>query len=141
MNDSVRDNAPVTIGNGSTIAPFPILIVDDEPILRELLCDTLIGCQVTTADDGSAAIRLLQQDRYDMVITDLMMPQVDGFAVLSAAKKADPATSVIVMTGYPSEENLARCRAMGCDDVLTKPFTVLAVRAAVDRCARRRREP
>ena len=73
-----------------------------------------------------------------MVITDLMMPHVDGFAVVAAAQQADPQTRVIVMNGCPSAENVQRCRAMGCEDVLTKPFTVAAVRAAVDRCARQR---
>ena len=117
---------------------YAILIVDDEPSLRDILSQILYGYEVTVVQSGSEAIAALGDASYEMVITDLMMPQVDGFAVLVTAKKANPKTDVLVLTGYPSLENERRCRALGCTDVLAKPFAVTAIRARVEECLRSR---
>jgi DNA-binding response OmpR family regulator len=117
---------------------FAILIVDDEPSLRDILSQILHGYEVTAVRDGTEAIRILSETTFEMVITDLMMPQVDGFAVLATAKKANPNGDVLVLTGYPSLENERRCRAMGCTDILAKPFGVTAIRARVEECLRTR---
>ena len=115
---------------------YAILIVDDEPSLRDILSQILEGYQVTTVQNGSEAITVLKQSAFAMVITDLMMPQVDGFDVLISAKKANPKTDVLVLTGYPSLENERRCRALGCTDILAKPFAVTAIRSRVEACLR-----
>lgn len=120
------------------IKRFAILIVDDEPSLRDILAQILEGYHVTTVADGSQAIEAMGKARFELVITDLMMPQVDGFEVLQNAKKLDPNTDVLILTGYPSLENERRCRAMGCTQVLPKPFAVTAIRAMVEDCVRNR---
>ncbi len=117
---------------------YAILIVDDEPSLRDILSQILYGYKITVVQNGSEAIAALGDTPFEMVITDLMMPQVDGFAVLVTAKKANPKTDVLVLTGYPSLENERRCRALGCTDVLAKPFAVTAIRARVEECLRSR---
>lgn len=131
---------PDVIGShrDTTGSSHPILIVDDEPSLRDILAQILEGYDITTAPNGHEAIEILGRRRMDVVITDLMMPQVDGFAVLVTAKKANPATDVLVLTGYPSLENERKCRALGCYDILAKPFAVTAIRATVDQCMKER---
>lgn len=121
--------------HADSVSPrYTILIVDDEPSLREVLEQILEGYQTTVVADGREALQLLQRDHFEMVITDLMMPNVDGFSVLTTAKRTDPRTDVLVLTGYPSLENERRCRALGCTDVLAKPFAVTAIRAKVEAC-------
>lgn len=115
---------------------YAILIVDDEPLLCDILAQILDGYQVTTVKNGSEAVQILEGTPFQMVITDLMMPQVDGFTVLVSAKKANPRTDVLVLTGYPSLENERRCRALGCTDILAKPFAVTAIRSRVEACLR-----
>lgn len=115
---------------------YAILIVDDEPSLRDILAQILDGYQVTTVPNGAEAVQLLKDTPFEMVITDLMMPEVDGFTVLVTAKKANPNGDVLVLTGYPSLENERRCRALGCTDVLAKPFAVTAIRSRVEECLR-----
>ena len=115
---------------------YAILIVDDEPSLCDILAQILDGYQVTTVKNGSEAVQILEDTPFQMVITDLMMPQVDGFTVLVTAKQANPKTDVLVLTGYPSLENERRCRALGCTDILAKPFAVTAIRSRVEACLR-----
>lgn len=121
----------------ATARRYAILIVDDEPSLREILAQILEGYHVTTASSGFEAVQMLEDFPFEMVITDLMMPQVDGFTVLVAAKKVNPKTDVLVLTGYPSLENERRCRALGCTDVLAKPFAVTSIRSRVESCLQR----
>ena len=122
----------------TAVARFPILVVDDEPLLREIIAETLSEYQVTVATDGRTAIDLMRAGGFEMVITDLMMPQTDGFAILNAAQTITPSPSVLVITGYPSDAHMQRCHELGCLDVMSKPFSVLAVRDTVERCARER---
>lgn len=126
----------VTDTQASRRLKYAILIVDDEPSLRDILSQILDGYLVTTVPNGSEAVRILEQTPFEMVITDLMMPHVDGFTVLVTAKKANPSADVLVLTGYPSLENERRCRALGCTDILAKPFAVTAIRSRVDECLR-----
>lgn len=117
---------------------YAILIVDDEPSLRDILSQILDGYHVTVVPNGYEAVRILEHTPFEMVITDLMMPQVDGFTVLVSAKKADPRTDVLILTGYPSLENERKCRALGCTDILAKPFAVTAIRSRVEECLKKR---
>ncbi len=127
-----------TEGTTDTPKQYAILIVDDEPSLRDILSQILDGYHVTVVPNGYEAVKILEKTPFEMVITDLMMPQVDGFTVLVSAKKADPNSDVLVLTGYPSLENERKCRALGCTDILAKPFAVTAIRARVEECLRRR---
>ncbi len=103
-----------------------ILVVDDEESIRDLLRLVLTGegYSVVTASGGEEAIEYLEAQRFDLVITDLVMPTVNGVEVLRAAKRIDPAYPVIVITGYPSVETVTELVRLGAGDYLTKPFNV-----------------
>src|SRR5437879_12491432 len=83
-----------------------VLVVDDERSMRELLAIMLrqAGHDVTIADGGEAAIKALKSDTFDLVITDLRMREVDGLAVLRAAKEQSPQTVVLVITAFACTE-------------------------------------
>ena len=106
--------------------PARILVVDDEESIRDLLRLVLTGqgYSVVTASGGEEAIEYLEAQPFDLVITDLVMPTVNGVEVLRAAKRIDPTYPVIVITGYPSVETVTELVRLGAGDYLTKPFNV-----------------
>ena len=110
-----------------------ILVVDDEEMIRGLLRDILTGegYEVVTAADGQEAIELIEQERFDLVLTDLVMPRADGVEVLQASKRVNPRCPVAVMTGYPSVETVVRLIRMGAADYIIKPFNVDLIRVTV----------
>ena len=87
-----------------------ILVVDDDPIIRKSLQEMLRieHYEVDSASDGSEALRKLDQSSVDVVLTDVKMPTVGGFELLSKIKSSSPDTVVILMTGYGSIDERAR---------------------------------
>jgi DNA-binding NtrC family response regulator len=106
------------IGNGERI-----LVVDDDEFvcnsLKWLLMDD--GYNVETAPDGTSAVEMLSKQTFDLVLTDLMMPEVDGLAVLQEVKRISPNTAVIILTGYGTLEAAMAALQQGAYDFLTKP--------------------
>lgn len=102
---------------------FHILVVDDEPGVRDILYDliTSLGYRVTTASGGQEALQLLNKDRADLVITDLMMPQMNGWQLLKLIKQRHTYMPVIVLTGYISQEGEAMLTSSQTDGYLVKP--------------------
>lgn len=105
-----------------------VLVADDEDMLRQTVHDVLTGygCKVSTATDGARAIELISQQTFDLVLSDIKMPQKNGYQVFAAAKEANPATPVILTTGFGYDPNHAiiRARREGLSAVLFKPFKV-----------------
>lgn len=103
---------------------FKILIVDDDADLRALLKESVRnwGFVADTAFDGEDAVTRLQSDHYDIVITDLMMPGMDGMALLQRAKDMDKDILVIIITGYATIETAVRAINLGAYDYIAKPF-------------------
>ncbi len=105
-----------------------VLVVDDEDILRETVRDVLCGygCCVATAVDGAAAIQLISEQPFDLVLSDIKMPRKNGYEVFAAAKEANPSTPVILTTGFGYDPNhtIIRARREGLAAVLFKPFKV-----------------
>ena len=101
-----------------------ILIVDDEQSMRELLSIMLRkeGYEVTTAENGEKALKTIQSDIYDLVITDLKMPQMDGMSLLKAVKESSPDTIVIIVTAFGTTEGAETARSLGAYDYIGKPF-------------------
>ncbi len=101
-----------------------ILIVDDEPnyqiVLSEVLRDE--GFETLTADNGQQAIVLVNDNDIDLVITDMQMPGMDGFALLEAIKERDKTLPVIMITAYGEVEKAVRAMQLGAFTYLTKPF-------------------
>jgi len=113
-----------------------ILIAEDEESLRAMCARglTMSGHDVMTACDGSEAIDLLKREdgRFDLLLTDIRMPIMDGIALALAAARDFPELVILLMTGYADQ----RERAYGLDalihDVIAKPFTLSVLRGAVD---------
>src|SRR5213594_2859747 len=118
-----------------------VLVVDDERSMRELLAIMLkqAGHDVTVADGGEAAIRALQSNAFDLVITDLRMRQVDGLAVLRAAKEHSPQTVDLVVTAFASTETAVEAMKLGAYDYLTKPFKLDEIKLTIANALERKR--
>ncbi|MCP4248424.1 MAG: response regulator [bacterium] len=105
-----------------------VLIVDDEEVIRQTVRDVLVsyGCEVTVAADGRRAIDLLEADPFDLVLSDIKMPEASGYEVFAASKDADADRPVILMTGFGYDPNhsIVRARREGLAAVLFKPFKV-----------------
>ena len=101
-----------------------ILIVDDEQSMRELLSILLRkeGYEVVTAENGANALKAVQREIFDLVITDLKMPQFDGMALLRSVKDVSPDTIVIIITAFGTTEGAERARDLGAYDYIGKPF-------------------
>jgi two-component system, NtrC family, response regulator PilR len=105
-----------------------VLIVEDEADIRELLSEYFRArnYDVVGASDGRAAMIAIEReaDRFSLVITDLHLPGVDGLAVLRAARGANPACYVIIVTGFASLDTAIQAVRLGAYDYLTKPFSL-----------------
>jgi DNA-binding NtrC family response regulator len=105
--------------------PTPhLLFVDDEPALRALMAERLgeNGFEVAEADTGEKALQLLDQFAFDVVITDLRMPGVDGATVIETARQRYPGIIVIVITGYGTVKDAVDAIKRGATDFIAKPF-------------------
>src|SRR5215207_1483588 len=101
-----------------------VLVVDDEPGIA-LLCDRILkraGYDVTSETNPHIAIEHLQQKRFDLLLVDIRMPEVDGFDVISRAQMVQPDIAVLVMTGFGTVETAIRALRQGVDGLLLKPF-------------------
>jgi two-component system response regulator PilR (NtrC family) len=110
-----------------------ILVVDDDQGIRDFLEILLTreGYSVKTAPGGKEAISLCKKKKFDLVITDLKMPKIDGIDVLRAMKEISPETLVILITGYASGETAVEAMKEGAYDYLEKNFTVDELKATV----------
>ncbi|MDA8098597.1 MAG: sigma-54 dependent transcriptional regulator [Nitrospiraceae bacterium] len=112
-----------------------ILIVDDEQSMREMLSLLLRkeGYAVAVAANGEAAISAIQNEIYDLVITDIKMPRVGGIALLKTVKEISPDTIVIVITAYATTETAVDAMKLGAYDYITKPFKNEEIRLIVQK--------
>ena len=101
-----------------------LLFVDDEPALRGLMAERLTerGFEVVEAENGEKALELLEQFAFDIVITDLRMPGIDGARVIQSAKERYPGIVAIVITGYGTVKDAVEAIKRGADDFIAKPF-------------------
>jgi len=109
-----------------------VLVVDDEANIRDLLSKTLALAEydVDLAPDGKSALERLRIIPYDLLITDLKMPGVDGLAVIREARRLKADIPVIIITGFSSEASAIEAVNLGVSGYLTKPFRVPRVLAA-----------
>ena len=112
-----------------------ILIVDDEMIIRNFLAETLRrrDLDVSTADGGERAFALLKDNTYDLVITDMKMPDTTGIEVLKKVKELSPSTLVVVITAYGSIENAVEAMRLGAFNYLIKPFSPDTIEAVIEK--------
>ena len=122
-------------GDGEALAtePATLLVVDDNALNRDVLARRLtrLGHTVGLAENGREALDRLRQEAYDLVLLDIMMPEMDGYEVLEHMK-ADATlrhVPVIVLSAVDDVESVVRCIELGADDYLPKPFNPLLLRA------------
>jgi DNA-binding response OmpR family regulator len=115
-----------------------ILVVDDEARMRALLEAYLTGrgYRVVTAADGVEALQVTQRVRPDLVVLDLMMPRMDGYAYLTAARRTGQ-TPIIVLTARVEEADTVLGLELGADDYITKPFSPRELEARIRAVLRR----
>jgi len=117
-----------------------VLVVDDEPGIREFLAEALgdDGHEVDEADSGEAAWRRLEREAFDVILTDLKMPGMDGMALLRRVRERQPEVEVIVITAHGNVDNAVEAMRLGAFDYLQKPIGSLAeLRIVVRRAAER----
>ena len=118
-----------------------ILVVDDELSMREVLDITLRqeGYEVILVDGGEAALRALDVATFDLVLTDLRMPNVDGLAVLRAVKERAAGTAVVMLTAFASTDTAVEAMKLGAYDYVTKPFKLDELRLTIASALERKR--
>jgi PAS domain S-box-containing protein len=127
------------LGTAPRLTPLPsaktghILVIDDDDMVRELLGELLrtIGHTVVQAGGGREGVRVFQQESFDLVLTDLGMPECTGWEVASAIKKIAPRTPIALITGWALTLGRGKLKEAGVDLVLNKPFQVAEVMALV----------
>lgn len=112
-----------------------ILIVDDELIVRNFLTETLRrkGLEVASAENGQKALNLIKDTAFDMVITDMKMPDMTGIDVLRKVKEQSPGTIVVVITAFGSIENAVEAMRLGAFNYLIKPFSPDTIEAIIEK--------
>ncbi len=117
-----------------------VLVVDDEPKLGRYVAQMLglDGHQVVRAAGGQEALARLAEEAFDVVVTDLRMPGVDGIAVLRAARTRASPPEVVLMTAHATAESAVEAMKAGAADYVTKPFSMDELRLRVERLAARR---
>jgi two-component system response regulator AtoC len=116
-------------------SPVRVLVVDDEPLVRWSVSETLAkeGYEISEAGDGASAIESFSHPGHaDVVLLDLRLPDADDLHVLSAMRQLSPRTPVILMTAFESPQLLADARKLGVFAVLDKPFEMDALAPLVE---------
>jgi two-component system, chemotaxis family, chemotaxis protein CheY len=120
----------------SEMTEYACLIVEDSPMMRQLLCFALArikNLRVTEADDGVDGLRKLANARYDLILTDINMPIMDGLKLVKRVR-SDPThkdTPIVIITTEGAEEDRARALALGANAYITKPIQAPQVIAKV----------
>ncbi len=119
-----------------------VLVVEDDPTLRLGLTKTLrsAGYQVEVAKTGSEGAERAKNERYDLVLLDVMMPGKNGYEVCEELREHDQDLPIIMLTAKGEEEDKVRGLRLGADDYVVKPFGVSELLARVDAALRRRRK-
>jgi excisionase family DNA binding protein len=127
-----RAGAPAPRAAAAATARPRVLVVDDEAAIRDLLSKTLALAEydVDLAPDGRTALERLRIIPYDLLITDLKMPGIDGLAVIREARRLKADIPVIIITGFSTEASAIEAVNLGVSGYLTKPFRVPRVLAA-----------
>lgn len=112
-----------------------LLIVDDETAQMRALCDTLAleGCTTLGFNLGTEALAAVRPGEFDLLLTDLMMPEMDGIALSNAVRQRDPTVAVILMTGHGTIDTAVRALQEGALDYILKPFKLNVILPVIAR--------
>jgi DNA-binding response OmpR family regulator len=103
-----------------------VLIVEDEPSIRSGLSDALVyhGFAVTSEADGKQGLDLALSGKFDLILLDIMLPQVDGFTICNEIRRVDRRQPIIMLTAKSADEDIINGLSLGADDYVAKPFSV-----------------
>jgi adenylate cyclase len=139
----VRTVKPIEAGDAPPTETGRILVVDDNASNRDLLFRRLSrdGHRVTRAESGQRALEILAVEEFDLVLLDLMMPDLNGFQVLERLKADERLhdVPVIMISGLQETDSVIRCIEAGAEDYLNKPFNPVLLRARISACLERKR--
>ena len=112
-----------------------IMVVDDEENIREVLSNYLetLGYEIQTASDGKDALEKFEAGAFDLIISDLLMPNIDGLELLRKVREKDRDVVFLMITGYPSIETAVEAIKKGAYDYITKPFHMEDVKIRIER--------
>lgn len=118
-----------------------ILIIEDEKEIQDILKELLneVGYEVTVASDGLEGITLFQQQKFDLILLDIMMPKIDGYAVCEMIRE-ESNIPVIMLTALEEEQAQIKAFELKADDYITKPFSLKLVLMRIEAVLRRVRE-
>jgi DNA-binding response OmpR family regulator len=121
------------------VAQLTVLVVEDDAAIRRGLVDALryAGYGVLDCDNGQTAVEVAIESSIDLVLLDVMLPRMDGFAVLTELRRAQPTLPVIMVTARGAEQDRVRGLHDGADDYVVKPFSAKELLARVDAVLRR----
>jgi len=125
------------------VHPSSVLVVDDIEMNRDMLCSLLEadGHKTAVAENGRLALNAIKNNSYDLILLDVMMPEMDGYQVLEHLK-SDPGLRdipVIVLSALDEIDSVVRCIELGAEDYLTKPFDPTLLRARIGACLEKKR--
>jgi CheY-like chemotaxis protein len=120
-----------------TVSSARILVIDDEAIIRGLLREMLAACgyEADLAESGPVGLTRFRDGSYRAVITDFLMPGMNGFEVVTALRALDPTIRIILLTGSAPDITASRARELGLT-LLHKPIALVDLKAAVDAACR-----
>jgi two-component system response regulator HydG len=118
-----------------------VLVIDDEPFHAETVAESLerVGYECVVATSGKAGARRIEQDDFDVIVTDLKMADLDGLAILRKAREESPDAEVIMITGHGDVKTAVEAIKQGAANYLAKPVDLAELRAIVDKAAERLR--
>jgi len=118
-----------------------VLIVDDEPIVRDLLRAMIgnLGVSAEVAENGAEAQKMILSGSYQMVITDINMPVMDGITFIRWLKKREPEVEIVVMTGYDMTDDMMETIADNATSCLVKPPEQVKIRDMIRLCREKNR--
>jgi signal transduction histidine kinase/CheY-like chemotaxis protein len=122
--------------------PAKILVVDDEEIVLKFACDALRsdGHQTVGVLSAPEALKKIKEEKYDFILTDIKMPEMDGVELIKAVHEINPAIGALFMTGYASLDTAKEAIQEGAYDYILKPFDLHEIRSAVADAIRKRRK-
>ncbi len=114
---------------------YKLLIVDDDYAIRSFLEEALkdAGYNIEKADNGLAALKILENKKIDLIISDLKMPEIDGLQLLSKVKEKHQDTGLLLMSAYGTVEDAVQAMKIGAFDFVTKPFSITEIETRVKR--------
>jgi two-component system response regulator RegX3 len=119
--------------------PVRILVVEDEEAIRSGLIDVLVyhGYEADSASSGTEGLRLALGGTYELVLLDIMLPGMDGYAVCNAIREVDRSIAIIMLTAKSSDEEIIAGLKLGADDYVGKPFSVQQLMLRIEAVLRR----